>query len=61
LSTVDNGSMSLARQYVTAFVRVLCSLDDVERGRCLSHESKSVSLGLATFSVLTFLRFFLLA
>ena len=54
--------MSLARQYVTALVKVLCSLDDGDKGRRLSHESKSVvNFGAAAYSVLKLLLFFLLA
>ena len=53
--------MSLARQYVIALVRVLCSLDDDdESGHCLSHESKSFNFGAAS-SVLKHVPFFILA
>jgi len=37
LSTVDRGSISLAKQVVTDFVNSLCSLNDVDSNFYLSH------------------------
>ena len=37
LSTVDKGSISLAKQEATDFINSLCSLDNVDSSFCLSH------------------------
>jgi len=51
LSTVDRGSISLAKEVATDFVNFLCSLDDVDSSFCLSHVvARDSWFGSGTFS-----------